>query len=71
MWLTNRACDFLGGLFHGRVDFSMNRQKDCKNRAEIRVLIVKWQKFVFPECTSYRYYVLQLLKNEFTFLYLH
>ena len=43
MWLTNRAWDFLGGLFHGRVAFGMNRQKDCKNRAEIRVLIVKWQ----------------------------
>ena len=43
MWLTNRACDLwiLVGLFHGRVAIGMNRQKDCKNRAEIRALIVR------------------------------
>ena len=46
-WLTNCACDLqiLGRLFHGRVAFGMNRQKDCKNRTEIRVLIVRLIKW--------------------------
>ena len=30
---------------HGRVAFGMNGQKDCKNRAEIRVLIVRLIKW--------------------------
>ena len=48
----------LGGLFHGRVAFGMNRQKDSKNRSEVRVLIVHLIKWVIVRLSGRVYKLL-------------